>query len=107
MEKNGGFFRNYFGAQEKGLNYFYLDIFTVSTDITIDTVQLITIFEIDTEDICTILKLAHFPEELVIEEELSFEWKMKCPYFGDSYATKYKNDIKLGVEMTIKWKHVN
>lgn len=88
--------------QEQERNYAYPEIFTVSADIANDTVRQITFFEVDAEDIQTILKIADFSEEPVIEEALSFERELNEPNFGDSYATEYKNDLGLGVEITIK-----
>lgn len=111
-EETADFFRDYFGAQaeiylnkfeeEQEMNYMYPEIFTVSADIVSDTVKQITFFEVDEEDIRTILKIADFPEDSVIEEALSFEGELNEPDFGDMYATEYKNDRGLGAKITIK-----
>ena len=111
-EEMAEFFRNYFGAeveisvyefeQEQEMNYMYPEIFTVSADATDDTVRQITFFEVDAADIRTILKIANFPDEPVIEEALSFEGELNEPNFGDKYATEYNNELGLGVDITIK-----
>ncbi|EDP68065.1 hypothetical protein CAT7_00860 [Carnobacterium sp. AT7] len=111
-EEMAEFFRDYFSAQveinayefeqEQEMNYMYPEIFIVSSDVADDTVRQITFFEVDAEDIQTILKMANFPEEPVIEEALSFEGELNDPNFGDKYATEYSNDLGLGVDITIK-----
>lgn len=59
------------------MNYVYPEIITVSADIVDYTVRKITFFEVDEEDVRTILKIADFPKEQVIEDDLSFEGGIK------------------------------
>ncbi len=80
----------------------YPEIFTVSSDAADGTVKQITFFEVDAADIRTILEIANFPDEPVIEEVLSFEGELNEPIYGDMYATEYNNDVGLGVDLTIK-----
>lgn len=111
-QETAEFFRDYFGSEmelqpyefeeEQEMNYMYPDIFTVSADAESDRVQQITFFDVDEEDIRTILDIASFPEDPVIEEALSYEGELKEPSFGDNYATEYKDDLGLGVSITIK-----
>ena len=106
------FFRDYFGLQmelyidefeeEQEMYYMYPEIFTVTADPASDTVQQITFFDVDEEEIRDILKIADFPEDPVIQEALSFEGDLNEPLFGDVYSTEYKDDVGLGVHITIK-----
>ncbi|MFL2146456.1 hypothetical protein [Desemzia sp. FAM 24101] len=106
------FFRDYFGLQmelyidefeeEQERHYMYPEIFTVTADVASDTVQKITFFDVEEEEIRDILKIADFPEDPVIEEALSFEGDLNEPLFGDVYSTEYKDDVGLGVHITIK-----
>lgn len=106
------FFRAYFGSEmeiqsyefyeEQETNYMYPSIFTVSADVTNDTVKQITFFEVDEEDIRTLLKTANFSKDPLIEEALAFEGDLREPHFGDNYSTEYYNDLGLGVSLLIK-----
>lgn len=102
-EEMAEFFRDYFGAemeisvyefeQEQEMNDMYPEIFTVSADAADDTVKQITFFEVDAADIRTIVEIANFPDDPVIEEALSFEGDLNEPIYEDRYATEYNNDV--------------
>lgn len=106
------YFRAYFGSEmkiqpyefdeEQEINYMYPSIFTVTADVANDTVKQITFFEVDEDDIRTILKTANFSKDPLIEEALAFEGDLKEPNFGDDYSTEYYNDLGLGVSLLIK-----
>lgn len=76
-------------------NYLSLNNYCLSTKElhSSKTVKQITFFEVDSADIRTILEIANFPDEIVIEEALSFEGELNEPIYGDIYATEYHNDV--------------
>ncbi len=111
-EETTEFFSDYFGTQlevsiydfqdEQETNYMYPEIFTLSAYSASDAVEQITFFGVDKEEVRDILKIADFPENLVIEEVLSFKGELKDPTYGDFYSTEYYNDLGLGANLTIK-----